>query len=367
MPLLCPHCHTNVPADATVCPHCSAYLGTPTSHPAHEFIFCEGCGARLSPKDRTCPKCGRPAPGILSTEASASDLAAGKTASFPKLTDEVLKNRSSKPSAAEVLDVSLDPEKTNVLKIPVEESAGSKRHIDEDPYHRRKRPYGKVAAALVTLALVGGCAYMVVADPLGVMPEFYAEVQRQAAEMFPSREGMTPDTGDAATDGADATEETVELTDDTVLSGEAAYDRLLELYNQIGDFQDPLSDVIDDYNGGFLLSNLERRREASSSAYALRDQVQALRDELDAVRLEQDSPYAEDLEHLKQLATWMYNRVDVLCQSWDISLSYPDGERLSQYQSEISKPLREALDASGRNENLTLFEENYNSWRPRER
>ena len=90
--------------------------------------------------------------------------------------------------------------------------------------------------------------------------------------------------------------------------------------------------MIDDYNGGFLLSNLERRREASSSAYALRDQVQALRDELDAVRLEQDSPYAEDLEHLKQLATWMYNRVDVLCQSWDISLSYPDGERLSQYQ-----------------------------------
>ena len=27
----------------------------------------------------------------------------------------------------------------------------------------------------------------------------------------------------------------------------------------------------------------------------------------------------------------------------------------------------EALDASGRNENLTLFEENYSSWRPRER
>lgn len=359
--MICPQCHRTVPDDAAVCPHCSAYLGESAPHASQEFIFCEGCGARLSPKDRSCPKCGRPAPGILSTEASAADLAAGKTASFPKLTDDDVRGHASGPSAAEVLDVSLDPSATNVL------SASDLRLADRgegpDPYHRKKRPVGKVLAAVLALALVGGAAYFVAMDPLGVMPAFYAEVSRQAAEMFPSRQGAAVSDGADAGD-ADASGDGVEVVDTTVLSGEAAFDTLTSLYEQIGDYQDPLSDVIDDYNSGFLLSDLEARRAASESAYTLRDQVQATLDAIDAVRLEQDSPYAEDLEHIRQLATWMYNRVDVLCDSWDISLGYPDGERLSQHQSEISKPLRDQLDATGHNENLTLFEENYADWRP---
>ena len=87
-------------------------------------------------------------------------------------------------------------------------------------------------------------------------------------------------------------------------------------------------------------------------------------DELAEINLQDGSPYTEDLDHLVQLATWMYNRVDVLCDSWDISLSYPDGESLSAHKSEISQPLRDALDGSGQNQNLTLFEENYYQWKP---
>ncbi len=87
-PVICPICNTTVSDGSPSCPSCGADLASQCAGVAPEFIFCEGCGARVSPQDRTCPKCGRPAPGILSEDSASSDLAAGKTASYPRLTCE---------------------------------------------------------------------------------------------------------------------------------------------------------------------------------------------------------------------------------------------------------------------------------------
>ena len=107
--MICPHCLKTIEDGASFCPYCNAYVG-PGDGPEHtEFVFCEGCGARLSPHDRTCPKCGRPAPGILSEDAAASDLAAGRTAGFPRLTQEQIDTEvpHAPASAAAVLSLSL--------------------------------------------------------------------------------------------------------------------------------------------------------------------------------------------------------------------------------------------------------------------
>lgn len=363
--MICPHCHQVIADGLEVCPHCDTRLDDAGSY-HHEFVYCEGCGARLSSHDRTCPKCGRPAPGILSTEASASDLAAGKTASFPKLTESDIAERIQKPTAADVLAGTLDPDATTSLQIPVEELGGSRRgkRAEEDPYHRARRPWGKVIAAAAVVAALAGGAYFVAADPLGVMPGLYASIDQAASEMFPSRWASTDDDAASQDDAADSSEEPAPVEDDSLLADDEAYDTLLAFYEEIGAYQEPLGVAVDDYNGGFVASSLARRQSASAGAYALRDQVQATIDELNAIQLAEDSVYTEDLDHLKSLATWMYNRVNVLCESWDLSLAYPDGASLSQHQSEISQPLRDALDAQGRNADLVQFEENYAAWRP---
>ena len=87
--MICPQCNRTIDDDAEFCPVCHAFVGD-AARSGEQFVFCDGCGARLSAGERVCPKCGRPAPSILSTEAAASDLAAGKTASFPRLTREEL-------------------------------------------------------------------------------------------------------------------------------------------------------------------------------------------------------------------------------------------------------------------------------------
>ena len=64
----------------------------------------------------------------------------------------------------------------------------------------------------------------------------------------------------------------------------------------------------------------------------------------------------------KQLAEWMYERVDVICQSWDISLAIPDGESMSSHQSEILAPI-----AQGGNSALNQYDANVGSWKPHQR
>ena len=98
--MICPNCLKTVEDGTTFCPHCHAYMGGTTGESRSDFVFCEGCGARLSIHDRTCPKCGRPAPGILSVKSASSDLAAGRTASFPRLTPDLIDTEASRPSVS---------------------------------------------------------------------------------------------------------------------------------------------------------------------------------------------------------------------------------------------------------------------------
>ncbi len=79
--------------------------------------------------------------------------------------------------------------------------------------------------------------------------------------------------------------------------------------------------MVETYNGQYLVKDASQRREASQGAYDLRDSITGVLDDIDALVLSDDTAYAQDVEHMRQLATWTYNRVDVLCRSWDINLA----------------------------------------------
>lgn len=354
-----------------------------------EFIFCESCGARLYATDRTCPKCGRPAPGILSTSSASSDLAAGKTASFPRLTVVGGAAAEKKPSSApEILTDSLDPSKTGVLtggaldaalngkdagadekqerkarKKAKREAYTPPRELTEEDFARPKRL--RWLAPVVVLAVVVLGAFFVVEDPLGVMDDFYAAFAQAASEAFPSRYETSEEEAEVEEEDADDSAE--ETITETTLSEAEAYARLLALWEQIEAFQDQIGEVVTDYNGYYIASDYAKREEASESAYAMREDVQAVIDELEGLELADDSAYLEDVENLIQLATWMYNRVNVLCESWDISLALDEDESASEHRSEIVKPLTEALDASGVNQDVVQYETYLYTWKPTEK
>ena len=349
-----------------------------------EYIFCESCGARLYATDRTCPKCGRPAPGILSTRSAAPDLAAGKTASFPRLSADGADFSKKMGSAPEIITNSFDPSETTVLDQDKLKKAARKGKRKQRPRKspqemteadfRKPRRWRWVLLALLVVIVAGG-VYFVVEDPMGVMPGVYEDFAEAAAEAFPSRYEDVEETEvatagssaeeSAGTDAAEGGEET-EILEET-LSDAEVYTKISALYEEIVDFQDELDVVVDDYNGWYIANDYSQREEASESAYTMRDHVQEVLDELDALVLADDSVYTEDVEHLVQLATWMYNRVNVLCESWDISLGLGEDAVPSDYRSEIVKPLTEALDADGVNQDVVQYETYLYEWEPVEK
>ena len=383
--MICPHCLKTIEDGASFCPYCNAYVG-PGDGPEHtEFVFCDGCGARLSPHDRTCPKCGRPAPGILSEDAAASDLAAGRTAGFPRLTQEQIDTEvpHAPASAAAVLSDAADPNETCVLPAfdkdfgipkvdiptpvslrddaqPKKQKAKRKVHPDEDAYHKHKRHIPKPIIVIAVLAAVcGGAYWFVTADPMGVMPGFYDQFGQAAKTTFPSRQK-----GEATEKESKQEHASEVVQEETVLTDDQLYARLDGLYQTIVSYsdEDQIGEVIDSFNNGYLRTPLSTRQELSQSAYALRDQIKKTQDELNNLKVQDDTVYAEDIDHLKQLAQWMYERVDVICHSWDISLSIPDGESLSARQSEILAPI-----AQGGNSALNQYDANVSAWRPQQR
>ncbi|MDO4436744.1 MAG: zinc ribbon domain-containing protein [Coriobacteriaceae bacterium] len=240
-----------------------------------------------------------------------------------------------------------------------------------DPYAKPRR--GKWIAAGVALVLMGGGAWFVTADPLGVMPGLLASFDKAASEMYPSRQKPEGSADASSADDAEAKKDKGEqkadhddLSDKTLSEAEA-FQRLSAIYGRIVAFQDEIGSVVETYNGQYLAKDRAQREEASKSAYMLRDSVQAAIDELKGLSLSKDTAYAQDVEHLIQLATWMYNRVDVLCRSWDISLALPEGERPLDHQDEILRPLREVEMVNGRAIDVVEYEENVGAWKPVEK
>lgn len=350
--MICPHCQKPIDDDASLCPHCHGYVRDPASPSPSEFVFCDGCGARLSPHDRTCPKCGRPAPGILSTRSSAPDLAAGKTASFPRLTKRMIEQGPrgrgrGVPPAPQAPAPGADPFATNVLPAADIASATAAGE-GADPYHRPRRRLGRrLAIGLVAAALVGGGVYFAVADPLGVMPGYLESLRESASQMFPSR--MAPETPEQTGDEPAADPEQ-SAEQDKAATDAQALPALTAAYKRIVAQHDALDTIIDDYNTVIFASNRDQRAEGAASAYGARDVLDQTIEDLEAMELPEGSAYTDELANLLELAGWVRTRVDMYCASWDIALSYTEGDLPSRHQDEILAPLRDraAADAEAR-------------------
>ena len=363
--MICPHCLKTIDDTETFCPHCHGYVGSASSS---EFVFCDGCGARLSAHDRTCPKCGRPAPGILSVESASSDLAAGRTASFPRLTKSAIQTEAPQvepASAARTLDDSVDPSATNVLNLEdIQRAAGvTPQPVGEDPYHPARRSHARLIGALIVIAVLAGAAAFVVYDPLGVMPGFYDSFKSAAREAFPSRQLAESGSATVAAPAGES-ETPADDDDERVLTDDEVYLRVTEAYDQLAvyDSDEAIGEVIDSFNSYYLEPDLAERTQRSQTAYELRDAVQQTIDDLDAIVCEPDCAYLEDLEHVRQLAEWFMGRVDQICASWDVSLAIPEGESTLAAQDDILQPMREAGSSD-----LENFDAHFYEWDPRSR
>ena len=369
MSKICSNCNAELNDDEVVCPVCKTYTGYTTVE--NNIVFCEGCGARIKPGDRLCPKCGRPAPTILSTQSAAKDLASGNTSNFRAITNEDLELAAKRQHLCNLPSPTLDPNATNILTplgdsvSPKTEAADNVRFTrsmqeqDELCHKKKKKRTSRLIAIFVVGFLVGCGIYFVTQDPLGVMPGFWDQLQQQAQEVFPQRDDNPSSQAGAALG--------TPVDEDRILTNDEVFVKLDAIYQRIVGFKESYGEVITLYNGYYIAYDKDKRMESAAPAYALRDLCDTTVEELSTLNLPQDCVYGDDIEHLISLASWMRGMADTMCQSWDISLSFDEGVSLSEHTSEITQPLRDCLDEHGEDQNRLQYNQYLLQWAPTEK
>ncbi|MBY4798073.1 zinc ribbon domain-containing protein [Collinsella sp. AGMB00827] len=346
--MICPKCLASIDDGLAYCPACHARIRSDHEVGTSEFLFCEGCGARLTAHDRTCPKCGRPAPGILSTHSASADLAAGRTASFPRQSQRALELETpdlSVDTARLGADTPAVDDPFATSSLPAQELASAAeeyRESDPPSYDvaspRSSRRFITLGAGVVLAAIVGFFAL----DPYHLVPGMLAALEQSAKTMYPSRDEQKP----AADEGSHEPDQADEQKDGAkkALSDADAYRRLAAAWKTIVAQHDALASIIDDYNAGYIAPDPNMRHDCAASAYGARTILQSVTSEIQEMKFQEGSEREQDRARLLELAGWVSQRVGIYCDSWDISLALGKDERPIDHEQEILGPLRERAE-----------------------
>ena len=129
----------------------------------------------------------------------------------------------------------------------------------------------------------------------------------------------------------------------------------------MGGQADRIKDTAATLNNTIFTSNRSARQSAADDAKRLKQEVSDQLDELKRLSVPSGSKYYSSQQTLIELQQDLYNRIDVMCQAWDISLQYDSPK---DHESAIKKPLGKDNDSNGVNVYKKDFESRYPSARP---
>lgn len=302
--------------------------------PVTTITWCSTCGALVPPGAQECPKCGMPLP----TAAQPPHHFAVRDLDLPKIDVEPEDEREDDPDATHVNVPRIES------AIPAEPSATSASQVHD------RIPHAKVflVAALVAVAVVGG-ATLVITHPWN--PDAYASAPTQDADLskmgFPGTvsnlSGQDKDSSQTSDDsqGADSTYESLA----------ADYDSLKVLAGRVDENRATFDSIA-------TSGSLSERRAASSEAQSISLDVSNLISDIQGLD-DAAGIYADDKDHLLTLANWLRNRTDTLTRGWQASVS-------SSNPSADAEKIRSYVE-SGTSDYKTLFDQNYESWKPEQK
>ena len=108
------------------------------------------------------------------------------------------------------------------------------------------------------------------------------------------------------------------------LSNADAFAQLTDLYNQLAGYNDRIGSVAEDFNSTYLSSDLGARQASLANAQALQGEIAAQQATLDAMTLASDTAYQDTLNTMKTLYNDLANRIRVLVDAWNASVSAGD-------------------------------------------
>lgn len=145
--------------------------------------------------------------------------------------------------------------------------------------------------------------------------------------------------------------------DATTISEQNVYDQLSSYYSRLSDLDQQVRDCATTFNTYYLKDDRSSRQSASDTAEALEDQIGDLKDEVEDLDVPIDSQNYSSWKDIIALYDDLENRIDVICDAWEISLEYSSP---ANHKDEIVAPLaRDNVAGTNDNKYRLDFEDRY--------
>ncbi|WP_175406079.1 zinc-ribbon domain-containing protein [Collinsella aerofaciens] len=145
--------------------------------------------------------------------------------------------------------------------------------------------------------------------------------------------------------------------DAATISEQNVYDQLSSYYSRLSDLDQQVRDCATTFNTYYLKDDRSSRQSASDAAEALEDQIDDLKDEVEDLDVPIDSQNYSSWKDIITLYDDLENRIDVICDAWEISLEYSSP---ANHKDEIVAPLaRDNVAGTNDNKYRLDFEDRY--------
>ena len=145
--------------------------------------------------------------------------------------------------------------------------------------------------------------------------------------------------------------------DAATISEQNVYDQLSSYYSRLSDLDQQVRDCATTFNTYYLKDDRSSRQSASDTAEALEDQISDLKDEVEDLDVPIDSQNYSSWKDIITLYDDLENRIDVICDAWEISLEYSSP---ANHKDEIVAPLaRDNVAGTNDNKYRLDFEDRY--------
>lgn len=145
--------------------------------------------------------------------------------------------------------------------------------------------------------------------------------------------------------------------DDATISEQNVYDQLSSYYSRLSDLDQQVRDCATTFNTYYLKDDRSSRQSASDAAEALEDQIDDLKDGVEDLDVPIDSQNYSSWKDIIALYDDLENRIDVICDAWEISLEYSSP---ANHKDEIVAPLaRDNVAGTNDNKYRLDFEDRY--------
>lgn len=148
-----------------------------------------------------------------------------------------------------------------------------------------------------------------------------------------------------------------DVHDAATISEQKVYDQLSSYYSRLSDLDQQVRDCATTFNTYYLKDDRSSRQSASNAAEALEDQIDDLKDEVEDLDVPIDSQNYSSWKDIIALYDDLENRIDVICDAWEISLEYSSP---ANHKDEIVAPLaRDNVAGTNDNKYRLDFEDRY--------